>query len=575
MANSLRLTAVFQQAVPAQGGDTMTKLNVFRLKNALLFANCISNLFGIIVIVFILRGLGDLITPEVRMLANRIHIFFLPLSLIVPIAIAVAYEKPIRRYLDRQYRNEPVSEESTLLVRRRLLNEPIFLIVLNFIVWLIAGCVYSGVFWLNGADRESIREAFFQNIFTGIITVTIAFFVLEFIFQRWVVKYFFPEGGLSATAKTFHIRIKTRLMALLLAINIVPLMAIYGDVSKIYTPGTGIHPYIYQLEEAIKFEVLIFVCVGIWVVFLVSSNLTKPFKNIIQVLHNIKKGNFSSRVQVTSNDEIGYTGDTINEMTQGLLERDRIQRSLSLAMEIQQNLVPRKNIKTNGLDMAGRSVYCDETGGDYYDFIPMAGNETPKTGVAIGDVSGHGISSALLMATVRASLRQRTSLPGGLAEMISDVNFQLAKDVEYSGDFMTLFFLVIDTLKGQLEWVRAGHDPAVIYTPETDSFQELEGAGMALGVQADACYEEVQLQGLSRGQIILLGTDGIWEAQNRKGVRMGKDPVYRVIREHAAESAPEILQAVFDSLKAFQQGAKREDDITAVIVKAETSIGGG
>jgi sigma-B regulation protein RsbU (phosphoserine phosphatase) len=550
----------------------MTKLKVLRLKNALLFANIISNAIGILVIVFILRGSGDLISPKVFMLASRIHIFFLPLSLIVPIAITVAYEKPIRRYLEKQYRNEPVSEESTLLVHRRLLNEPIFLITLDFIVWLMAGCVYSGVFWLNGAGRESIGEAFFQNIFTGIITVTIAFFVLEFVFQRRVVKYFFPEGGLSATAKTFHIRIKTRLIALLLAINIVPLMAIYGDVSKIYTPGTGVHPYIFQLEEAIKFEVLIFVCIGIWVVFLVSSNLTRPFKNIIQVLHNIKKGNFASRVQVTSNDEIGYTGDTINEMTQGLMERDRIQKSLSLAKEIQQNLVPRKNVKVNGLDMAGRSVYCDETGGDYYDFIPMGGKGDPKTGVAIGDVSGHGISSALLMATVRASLRQRASLPGGIAEMISDVNIQLAKDVAYSGDFMTLFFLVIDTLRGQLEWVRAGHDPAVIYTPETDSFQELVGPGMALGVKADWCYEVAQRQGLSRGQVILLGTDGIWEAQNRKGTRMGKDPIYQVLREHAAESAPDILQSVFDSLEDFQQGAKREDDITAVIVKIETSI---
>jgi serine phosphatase RsbU (regulator of sigma subunit) len=550
----------------------MTKLKLLRLKNALLFANIISNMVGILVIAFILRSTGDLIAPEVRMLVKRIHIFFLPLSLLIPIAITVVYEKPIRHYLEKQYRNEPLSEEATLPARRRLLNEPLFLILLDFIVWLTAGCVYSGVFWLNGADRESIGEAFFQNIFTGIITVTIAFFVLEFVFQRRVVKYFFPKGGLSATTKTFHIRIKTRLIALLLAINIVPLMAIYGDVSKIYTPGTGIHPYIFQLEQAIKFEIFIFVCVGIWVVFLVSSNLTRPFKNIIQVLHNIKKGNFTSRVQVTSNDEIGYTGDTINEMTQGLIERDRIQRSLSLAKEIQQNLVPRKNVKVNGLDMAGRSVYCDETGGDYYDFIPMGGKGAPKTGVAIGDVSGHGISSALLMATVRASLRQRASLPGRIAEMISDVNFQLARDVEYSGDFMTLFFLVIDTLKGGFEWVRAGHDPAMIYTPETDSFQELTGSGMALGVKADWHYEVYQLQDLSRGQIILLGTDGIWEAQNLKGKRMGKDPIYQVIREHAAESAPDILQSVFDSLENFQQGARREDDITAVIVKVESAV---
>jgi sigma-B regulation protein RsbU (phosphoserine phosphatase) len=553
----------------------MTKIDLFRIKNALIFANCISNAFGILVIVFILRRSGDLISPEVLRLAGHIHIFFLPLSLMIPIVITVAYEMPIRRYLESQYRNEPVAASITLLVRRRILNEPLFLIVMDFIIWLLAGCIYAGVFWLNGADRESITEAFFQNTFTGIITVTIAFFVLEFVFQRRVVKYFFPEGGLSATAKTFPIRIRTRLIVLLLAINIVPLMAIYGDVSKIYTPGTGVHPYIFQLEEAIKFEILIFFCIGIWVVFLVSSNLTRPFKNIIQVLHNIKKGDFTSRVQVTTNDEIGYTGDTINEMTQGLIEWNRIQHSLFLAKEIQQNLVPGKNVKRNGLDIAGRSLYCDETGGDYYDFIPMAGRETSKTGVAIGDVSGHGISSALLMATVRASLRQRASLPGSIADMISDVNFQLAKDVEYSGDFMTLFFLVIDTLRGRLEWVRAGHDPAMIYTPQTDSFQELAGPGMALGVKVDQRYETTQLRGLSNGQVILLGTDGIWEAQNRKGERMGKDPIYEVLREHAGESATDILQSVFNSLEVFQQGAKKEDDITAVVIKVETSAAGG
>jgi phosphoserine phosphatase RsbU/P len=550
----------------------MTKLKLFRLKNALLIANIISNTVGILVIVTSHRRAGDLIAPEILMLGKRIHMFFMPLCFIIPLAIVLFYEKPIRLYLEKLYRDEPLPEESVLLARQRILNEPFFLITLNLVVWLFAGCLYSGVFWLYGAGPGPVKEAFFQNLFTGIITITIAFFVLEFVFQRRVVKYFFPEGGLSATARTFRIRIKTRLTALLLAINIVPLIAIYGDVSIMYSPATGVHPHISQLERAITSEIIIFICVGIWVVFLVSSNLTRPFKNIVQVLHDVKKGTFTSRVQVTSNDEIGYTGDTINEMTQGLLERDRIQRSLSLAKEIQQNLVPRKNIKNNGLDMAGRSVYCDETGGDYYDFIPMGNGDDSKTGVAIGDVSGHGISSALLMATVRASLRQRASLPGGVAAMISDVNTQLARDVEYSGDFVTLFFLVMNTLKGQLEWVRAGHDPALVYTPKTDSIQELKGVGMALGVNADWQYESYQLTDLTSGQIILLGTDGIWEAQNRRGIRMGKGPIYQVLREHAHESARNILQSVFKTIGTFQEGVRQEDDITAVVVKIEPVV---
>jgi len=143
------------------------------------------------------------------------------------------------------------------------------------------------------------------------------------------------------------------------------------------------------------------------------------------------------------------------------LEHDMIKQSLDLAREVQQNLLPHKNPQMEGLDIAGRSIYCDETGGDYYDFIISDTGENGKLAIAIGDVSGHGISSALLMATVRSSLRQRLSQPGSAGGIISDVNRQLAQDVEDSGQFMTLFYLMIDPTKKHLHWVRAGHDPAI------------------------------------------------------------------------------------------------------------------
>ena len=95
------------------------------------------------------------------------------------------------------------------------------------------------------------------------------------------------------------------------------------------------------------------------------------------------------------------------------LEHDMIKQSLDLAREVQQNLLPHKNPQMERLDIAGRSIYCDETGGDYYDFIASDAGENGQLAIAIGDVSGHGISSALLMATVRSSLRQRLSQPGG------------------------------------------------------------------------------------------------------------------------------------------------------------------
>ncbi len=547
----------------------MTRLTLFRLKNALLIAHIIANTCGIMVIAMNLRRSEDLFDPMVLELIYRVSFIFVPLSFLIPTIITVIYERPIRIYLENLSQNTTNLKNVTLLARQRLLNEPFFLIGMAFIVWLLAGCTFAGTLWKLGAEQVFIEEAFFQNLFTGIITVTIEFFVLEFVFQRRLVHYFFSKGGLSTTAKTLRIHIKTRLLALMLAINIVPLMALYADISKIYTEPTVLHPQLPQLIQAIKFEIFIFFVVGLWVVFLVSSNLTKPFENIIQVLRNIKNGNFKSRVLVTSNDEIGYTGDVINAMSRGLEERDRIRRSLTMAKEIQQNLVPRKNISVDGLNLAGRSVYCDETGGDYYDFISVEADDYPVTGVAVGDVSGHGISSALLMATVRASLRQRATIPGSAAQVITDVNALLAQDVEYSGDFMTLFFLLIDTQKGSLEWVRAGHDPAVRYDPATDSFDELKGAGLALGVQAEWQYESCKLDDLADGQIILLGTDGIWEAENSKGERIGKKPIYQVLREKADADAPDILKAVFGVLKKHVKGTRTEDDITAVIAKVE------
>ena len=253
------------------------------------------------------------------------------------------------------------------------------------------------------------------------------------------------------------------------------------------------------------------------------------------------------------------------------MEHHMIKQSLDLAREVQQNLLPHKDPQLESLDIAGRSIYCDETGGDYYDFITSDKGENRQLAIAVGDVSGHGISSALLMATVRSSLRQRLTQPGGDAgSIISDVNRQLAHDVEDSGQFMTLFYLMIDPTKKQLQWVRAGHDPAIFYDPGTDTFEELGGSGVALGVMEDSIFKEYTKTALGKGQIIFLSTDGIWEARNQKREMFGKAPIYDIIRKHSASSANEILNVMLESLKRFQEGAKVEDDITLVVIKINT-----
>ena len=236
-------------------------------------------------------------------------------------------------------------------------------------------------------------------------------------------------------------------------------------------------------------------------------------------------------------------------------------------MEVQQNLLPKDDPNFEGLDIAGKSIYCDETGGDYYDFFEFGEYRTEKIGIVLGDVSGHGISSALLMATARAFLRQRAALPGTISQVISDINRQLARDVVDSGSFMSMFYMIIDKTNKSLKWVRAGHDPAIFYDPNTDKISELKGAGMALGVDENWQYGENEKQNLVNGQIIVLGTDGIWEARNPKGEMLGKEPIYTTIRENANLDAKSILNTIVESLTKFQDNLNAEDDVTLVVIK--------
>ena len=252
-------------------------------------------------------------------------------------------------------------------------------------------------------------------------------------------------------------------------------------------------------------------------------------------------------------------------------ERDRLRHSLELARQVQQMLLPRGNPKISGLNVAGRSLYCDETGGDYFDFIPIYRDGNENLGVVVGDVSGHGISSALIMAATRASLRQRLSLPGKFSQILADVNSQLTDDIEDSNQFITLFFLALDPAGRTLLWVRAGHEPAIFYDPASDQFEELDGDGIALGVDRNAIFGEYQRGDINPGTIIVLGTDGIWESRNSSGQMLGKRVINETIREHASRSAAEIMETVIAKIRKFQGGRKPEDDLTVVVVKVTGS----
>jgi hypothetical protein len=304
---------------------------------------------------------------------------------------------------------------------------------------------------------------------TDTIFAPLAFFLLEHISQKRLAPHFFPDGGLTAIPKTLRIRIRTRLVALLFACNLIPLLTILHLFHRISLKYSDPALAIQQLRPVIYTNTFIFIGFGICLTMLVGRNLTIPFKEIIITLRGVRNGRFDKKVQVTSNDEIGYTGDVINEMTTGLKERERMQQALDLAKEVQQNLLPKSNLKVDGIDIAGKSVYCDETG--------------------------------------------------------------------------------------------------IVYDPGSDAFSELGGSGIALGVDVEWVYEDNKKTDFSNGQIIFLSTDGIWEARNKDGEMLGKEPILSAIRQNSSSDATQIIEAIFDILDKFIGEVKIEDDITLVIVK--------
>ena len=136
---------------------------------------------------------------------------------------------------------------------------------------------------------------------------------------------------------------------------------------------------------------------------------------------------------------------------------------------------------------------------------------------------------------------------------------------------MTMFYMSIDVENKNLSWVRAGHDPAIIYDPGLDQFEELKGIGLALGIDENYIFEENIKTGLTQGQIIAIGTDGIWETFNKDGEMFGKGRFRDIIRNNAHLGSSEILNIIYSEVDTFSKGLKMADDITLVIIKIEES----
>jgi len=298
-----------------------------------------------------------------------------------------------------------------------------------------------------------------------------------------------------------------------------------------------------------------------------ARRVSGPVQALIGFMRRVGGGDLDARADFGGSREFRQLSAALNRMIADLRDRLRLRHSLELAMEVQQRLLPRSPPRVLGLDIAGHSTYCDETGGDYYDFLVLDQTAADTLLVAVGDVAGHGVAAALVMAGTRAVLRDRAEIAGSLADLVSRLNRMLATDLE-SSRFMTMHLAVVNGRTGTYRWVSAGHDPALIYDPATDQFEEKDVGELPLGVMEDTRYQEATYGPLRAGQVITVGTDGVWEMPNGAGERFGKSRLRAVIRGAASGTAEQLGQAIRDSLAKFRGDCRPVDDVTFVVIKA-------
>ncbi len=242
-------------------------------------------------------------------------------------------------------------------------------------------------------------------------------------------------------------------------------------------------------------------------------------------------------------------------------ERERMERELEVAIEIQQRFQPSAPPKMEGYEFIGISFACYEIGGDYYDFIPL---HNGKMLVALGDVSGKGTAAALLMSSLHAALHAQVVTRIDLSEMISAVNNYMAETTP-SNRFITLFTTELEAETGSLKFINAGHNPPLIVRAN-GSVEQLESGGFPLGIIPNADYD-VGNAVLNSGESLIIYSDGVTEAENTTGEEFGIERLSEVLAQNHQRSASGMRDRIESSLSTFTHSAPAGDDITLVIVK--------
>jgi sigma-B regulation protein RsbU (phosphoserine phosphatase) len=245
--------------------------------------------------------------------------------------------------------------------------------------------------------------------------------------------------------------------------------------------------------------------------------------------------------------------------------REKHNRELEIAHEVQERLFPQEYPSIAGLEYAGACRPALGVGGDYYDFIPLSKTEL---GIAIGDVSGKGIPAALLMATLRAYVRGQTiQHKTDLTEVMANLN-KLVYESSAANRYATFFYAELDAASRALSYVNAGHNPPMVFRQahRGDEVMRLDAGGPVIGLMEDCCYRQGRIA-LEAGDVLVAYTDGISEAMNAADDEWGEERLMDAVRANPIVAARALIERLMTSADAFVAGAPQHDDMTLVVVR--------
>lgn len=309
--------------------------------------------------------------------------------------------------------------------------------------------------------------------------------------------------------------------------------------------------------------ILIFSAVAVFL----SRRLTGPLERLSKAMSEIAAGNLNQKVEIENRDEIGELARSFNQMVDGLRERDRMKHELEIARQVHLRLLPNKMPHINDYQIDGVCVPAHEVGGDYFDFFKLSDHEL---GVVIADVSGKGTSASFYMAELKGMMLSMVSLYKSPRELLIKLNRRLCRTLDKK-IFATMIYGILDANTHTFTWARAGHD-SLLHLGGKGRQALLTPGGLGLGLDSGKKFEdtleEKELK-LSKGDFILMFTDGITEARNHEHDEFGETRLLRLSNGTGMTSAKCLREKIFTEIASFQNGAQQHDDLTMVVIHCE------